>query len=98
MGSKHRFRLAFPWLAVPILVLSMLFISPEPAGATLVGGPDIIPAPASIIDDPPGATNDHQQAFDEAQGVLLAADVDCDGGRFNACCAPAVWCRSCKSP
>jgi hypothetical protein len=52
--------------------------------ASVVGGPDIIAAPASIIDDPPGATNDHQQAFDEAQGVLLAANLTVDGGIIPA--------------
>ena len=51
-----------------------------PARAALVSGPDIIPAPASIVDDPPGATNVHEQAFDEAQCVDLPRDVAVDGG------------------
>jgi hypothetical protein len=52
--------------------------------AAVVGGPDIIAAPGSIIDDPPGATNDHQQAFEEAQGVVLSADLAVDGGSIPA--------------
>jgi hypothetical protein len=51
---------------------------------SVIAGPDIIAAPASVIDDPPGATNDHQQAFDEAQGVLLPADLAVDGGIIPA--------------
>lgn len=50
------------------------------ANATLTGGPDIIAVPAFAIDDPPGKTNDHQQAFNEQQMVTLAADLAVDGG------------------
>jgi hypothetical protein len=32
----------------------------------------------------PGAVNDHQQAFNEMQGVLLTADLDVDGGFISA--------------
>lgn len=64
-------------LAAALLVL--LFTSGT-VRAALTGGPDIIPAPASVVDDPPGATNDHQQAFDEAQNVVLSGSVTCDNG------------------
>jgi len=48
------------------------------ARADLVGGPDIIPAPSSVIDDAPGATNTHQQGFNERQNVLLLSDISVD--------------------
>ncbi|GAB4255337.1 MAG: hypothetical protein Kow0092_00330 [Deferrisomatales bacterium] len=54
------------------------------AGAAVVGGPDVIPAPASVEDDPPGAVNDHQQAFDERQCVVLPVDLPVDGGAIPA--------------
>jgi hypothetical protein len=54
------------------------------ADAMLTGGPDIIAAPSSVVDDPPGATNDHQQAFNEAQKVTLLADLAVDGGIIPA--------------
>ncbi|MBK7929710.1 MAG: hypothetical protein IPJ98_20185 [Bryobacterales bacterium] len=38
----------------------------------------IIAAPASVVDDAPGATNCAQQGFDEQQGLLLAANLDTD--------------------
>ena len=50
------------------------------AQAELIGGPDIITAPAQAIDDNPGAENDHQQAFNERQNVVLPAAVSIDGG------------------
>jgi hypothetical protein len=55
-----------------------------PAAAMLTSGPDIIGAPVSVIDDNPGAENTQQQAFDERQGVLLAADLAVDGGSIAA--------------
>lgn len=48
------------------------------AEATLVNSSGVIPAPDVIADDTPGATNDRQQAFDEAQEVTLPVDVRCD--------------------
>ncbi len=51
-----------------------------PANALLMDGPDIIAAPSFAIDDAPGAENDHMQAFDEAQGVVLTRDIAVDGG------------------
>ena len=54
------------------------------ANALIIGGPDIIAAPPSIIDDPPGAVNDHQQGFNERQNVLLAVNINVDGGSISA--------------
>ncbi len=54
------------------------------AHCALVAGQDIIPAPTSIIDDPPGAVNDHQQAFDERQGLVLGSPLPVDGGAIPA--------------
>ena len=63
----------------------MGLVIPVPkAGALLTAGPDVIPAPASVVDSsaatPPGASNNHQQAFDERQGVLLTAPLQVDNG------------------
>lgn len=50
-----------------------------PADALLIDGQDIIDAPEYAIDDFPGAENDHQQAFNEAQDVLLPGNIIVDG-------------------
>jgi hypothetical protein len=66
-------------VAFVVFALSLFFVlSAARVHAALTAGPDIIPAPLSIVDDAPGAENDHQQAFDEAQGIVLAAAVQCD--------------------
>ena len=52
--------------------------------AMLISGQDIIAAPAYVIDDAPGATNFHQQGFDEAQDVLLMMDLAVDGGLIGS--------------
>jgi hypothetical protein len=62
------------------VVLTVMLANVTPVSAALTGGPDIIPAPSSVVDDPPGATNDHQQAFDERQCVTLPADLTVDYG------------------
>lgn len=67
-----------------IAILAVVLILAGTAAAELVGGPDIIPAPGSIIDDPPGAVNMAQQAFNEGQSVLLPADLAVDGGVIPA--------------
>ena len=54
------------------------------AQAMLTGGPAIIGAPPSVIDDNPGAENIFQQAFDEKQGVLLPTNLAVDGGSIAA--------------
>jgi hypothetical protein len=53
----------------------------QSAGAALTGGPDIIAAPDSVADSSAagGASNDHQQAFDERQLVVLPAPILVDG-------------------
>jgi hypothetical protein len=64
--------------------LASIFVFVGPAVAMLTSGPDIIGAPASVIDDSPGAENSHQQAFNERQDVLLAANLAVDGGFIAA--------------
>ena len=54
------------------------------AQAMITAGPDIIAAPSSVADDFPGAENRNQQAFNEAQGVILAAALNVDGGSIAA--------------
>lgn len=65
---------------VPILLL----LAAGSAQAVLTSGPDIIGAPASVVDDNPGAENSHQQGFNERQGVLLLANLAVDGGLVSA--------------
>lgn len=62
-----------------LLSMAMVLVFAGPSSALLISGQDIIAAPAFAIDDAPGATNFHQQAFNEAQNVLLTADLDVDG-------------------
>ena len=52
--------------------------------ALLISGQDIIAAPAFVIDDAPGATNTHQQAFNEVQSYLLTSDLNVDSGTIAA--------------
>ncbi len=70
------------WIASIMLIFSLADL--EEAKSALTAGPDIITAPALVIDDPPGAVNDHQQAFDERQGVVLSAPLQVDGGTIPA--------------
>lgn len=65
---------------VYLAALAVVFGMAGQAKALLIAGPDIIPAPQFIIDDPPGATNDHQQAFNERQFVKLMAPLEVDPG------------------
>ena len=64
------------WLATVTMVLA----SAGGVQADLIAGQDIIAAPASVLDVAPGWTNNQQQAFNERQGVTLAADLAVDGG------------------
>lgn len=52
--------------------------------AEIILGQDIILPPTSVIDDPPGAVNNHQQAFNEMQDVNLPVNVVIDGGFIAA--------------
>lgn len=63
-----------------VLTLAVCLTAANPAKAILTAGPDIIAAPASVIDDAPGAENSAQQAFNEMQGVLLLSDLLVDAG------------------
>ncbi len=58
----------------------------QSAGAELTGGPDIIAAPSSVADSSVagGASNNHQQAFNEKQAVPLLAPIFVDGGVIPA--------------
>lgn len=66
--------------------LTVLAAAVPTATAALTGGPDIIPAPASVVNSSAagGASNDHQQGFEERQGVLLEEDLAVDGGSIPA--------------
>ena len=67
-----------------LIILAVVLIGMTgQANALLIDGPDIIAAPTSVEDDyPPGAENDHQQGFNEKQGVLLAAPLEVDDSVF----------------
>lgn len=69
-----------PTLMTALLVIVALGAGYGIAQATFVTEKDVILAPLSVIDDEPGATNDHQQAFSEAQRVTLPTNLRCDNG------------------
>ena len=73
-----------PLLSAFLCMSLFLVIGVSPVNALLIGGDDIITAPSSVIDDFPGAENHHQQAFNEAQDVLLTRDIAVDGGTLAA--------------
>jgi hypothetical protein len=56
------------------------------AHAKLTAGQDIIPAPASVLDDAAdgGAINTHQQAFDERQNFITPVALTTDSGSIPA--------------
>ncbi|MBN2396598.1 MAG: PEP-CTERM sorting domain-containing protein [Candidatus Atribacteria bacterium] len=54
------------------------------SNAALISGQDIIIAPEYAWDDAPGAENTHQQAFNEAQNVILTRDIEVDDGLLTA--------------
>ena len=66
-------------LCLILVAMALLFVSTD-SQALLIAGQDIIAAPAFAIDDAPGAENTHQQAFNEAQAVVLTSDLAVDGG------------------
>jgi hypothetical protein len=66
------------------LACTLIFVFQSQSYATLIGGQDIISAPAYALDDFPGATNFHQQAFDEVQSYTLTTDLAVDGGIISA--------------
>jgi len=70
--------------ALGLFVAGSLVLRPDNGDALVIAGPDIIAPPSSVINNPPGAVNDHQQAFNERQGVLLAAPLAVDGGVIAA--------------
>jgi hypothetical protein len=70
-------------LVLIIAVFSLIMMTGQ-SEALLIGGQDIIDAPEYAIDDDPGAENDHQQAFNERQGVELLEALQVDGGSIGA--------------
>lgn len=69
-------------ISVTLSLLSLFFSNA--VFAEVILGQDIIVAPTSVIDDPPGAVNDHQQAFSESQNVTLPDNVVVDSGFIAA--------------
>jgi hypothetical protein len=67
-----------------VMAALTLAIQTPDANALLMTGQDIIATPASVIDDTPGATNTHQQAFNEQQNVLLTTNLGIDGGSISS--------------
>lgn len=67
---------------VLLCAISFILGTAGQSTALLISGQDIIFAPQYSTDDPPGAENYHQQAFNEAQDVLLTRNIDVDGGFF----------------
>ncbi len=68
-----------------IAMIALTGLWAMPAQATILtvsGGGDgeIIGAPTSVFEDAPGATNFHQQGFNERQGFTLTADLITDQG------------------
>lgn len=61
-----------------LLMAGSLLLRSHNSYAVVIGGPDIISAPTNVTDS--GPVNDHQQAFDERQNVLLAVPLAVDGG------------------
>lgn len=78
-------RLVRPLTAAAALAVCALALV-QTAAATLTGGQDIIPAPPSVVDSSGagGASNTHQQAFNERQVVLLTAAIGVDAGSISA--------------
>ncbi len=71
-------------ISIAFTIVTFSLLQAPAAHAALMYGQDIIAAPASVADDTPGAENFHQQAFDEQQGVLLASDLQVDGGFISS--------------
>ena len=72
MNRNVSFRSIFSLSMILVAAMTLAVHTPE-ANALLISGQDIILAPASVIDDPPGATNSHQQAFNERLGEILSS-------------------------
>jgi len=70
-----------------LIILAIVLIAMTgQAKAVLVTGPDIITAPSSVVNNAAegGAENDHQQGFNEKQGVLLTEPLAVDSGTIAA--------------
>ena len=69
-------------MALLVAALGLFGLRPDDGNALVIAGPDIIAAPGSVTDS--GAVNDHQQAFNEHQSVLLAVPLAVDSGFIPA--------------
>ncbi len=70
-----------------LIILAVVLIAMTgQVNAVLVTGPDIIAAPLSVVNNAAegGAENDHQQGFNEKQGVLLTEPLSVDNGTIAA--------------
>lgn len=74
------------WVLVASLVAGFTLALVHSVGAEVTGGLDVIPAPNSVEDSSAagGAFNDHQQAFNERQVVVLPVNVATDSGVIPA--------------
>jgi hypothetical protein len=84
-GTAKRFwkvKFVLPAVVIRGVLLAMVGV----ASAAVIGGGVIIPAPPSVVNSTAagGAGNFAQWAFDERQGVLLAAPLAVDGGAIAA--------------
>ena len=71
-------------VALGLLVVGSVVMQPDKGEALVIVGPDIIAPPPNVFNNPDGAVNDHQQAFNERQNVLLVAPLAVDGGFIPA--------------
>jgi len=67
-------------LFVVLLALGLFVTLHAQGDAKITVGPEIIPAPESVLDGPVGAENLGQQGFDERECVTLAEPLAIDGG------------------
>lgn len=72
-NTKQRAGISTPVLLAVIMLLA--FGLTQIVQAVLLTEPDVIAAPNNL--NPNYPTNEHQQAFEERQGVLLTSDLNC---------------------
>ena len=71
-------------MALLVAALGLVGLRPDDGNAVIIAGPDIIAAPPSVTNAATGAENDHQQAFNEKQSVLLLHPLAVDSGFIPA--------------
>ncbi|MCP3931948.1 MAG: PEP-CTERM sorting domain-containing protein [Bacteroidetes bacterium] len=77
-------------LSLLVCIIALSFFLVSSAHALLMSIDDVIDAPDFVLDDDPGAINDHIQAFDEMQNYLLKSDLSTDFGDI----AKGTWVSS----